>query len=606
MAGAPCLNQSGRSQRYMPGLDGLRAIAVLAVIAYHLGFGWAAGGLLGVGVFFTLSGYLITDLLLAQRPRGGIRLGGFWLGRARRLLPALFLMLVVVIAWVTVIGPHQPPSFSGGRRRRTALRQQLVADLPARLLLRALRTALARSTTSGRWRSRSSSTSSGRSCCCSASASSPRCPLLRGAPPAGRRDPAPGRRLGDRDGDPLPPQPRPLAGLLRDRHAGLRAAGRRGPGDGLAQPPADAADPGAAPGACSTASASSGLLVIALMIWRTNEYSPFLYRGGFALLSVATALVIAALAHPACRLGLAARLAPAALDRRALLRHLPLALPDHRPDDAGRRPRRRPAARRPPGRGDHRRRGALLAVHRGADSPRRPRPALAQLRAGRCGASASRARGWVAVAALLGRPRPRLRRAGGGRRGPRVGPSSAAIAQDRPAEDGRGPAQAAPSRTNVCRAVIHIGDSTSEGLISPEYLPNPTSGSAPSTRGSAPATQHFEISGARSIFETYEGSRTARKWPKPGKTKAIDGCWVLALGTNDAADVVRRLERRARDTDRSDDVDDRRRTGDVGQRQVAAHERALRGGQHAALGRSPAQGVPQLPEHARLRLGRGR
>jgi peptidoglycan/LPS O-acetylase OafA/YrhL len=50
-----------RNQRYMPGLDGLRAIAVLGVIAYHLKFSWAPGGLLGVGVFFTLSGYLITD-----------------------------------------------------------------------------------------------------------------------------------------------------------------------------------------------------------------------------------------------------------------------------------------------------------------------------------------------------------------------------------------------------------------------------------------------------------------------------------------------------------------------------------------------------------------
>src|SRR5262245_29463258 len=95
----------------MPGLDGLRAIAVLAVIAYHLGFPWAEGGLLGVGVFFTLSGYLITDILLNQVSRGGIRLKAFWMGRARRLLPALFVLLIVVLAWVTLIGPHQPGAF---------------------------------------------------------------------------------------------------------------------------------------------------------------------------------------------------------------------------------------------------------------------------------------------------------------------------------------------------------------------------------------------------------------------------------------------------------------------------------------------------------------
>ncbi len=101
-----------RNQRYMPGLDGLRAIAVLAVIAFHLGFGWAPGGLLGVGIFFTLSGYLITDILLNQlSQRGRIKLGSFWLGRARRLLPALFVMLAIVIFWVTVFGPAQPDQF---------------------------------------------------------------------------------------------------------------------------------------------------------------------------------------------------------------------------------------------------------------------------------------------------------------------------------------------------------------------------------------------------------------------------------------------------------------------------------------------------------------
>src|SRR5580704_3656954 len=90
-------------QRYMPGLDGLRALAVLAVIAFHEQFSWAPGGLLGVGVFFTLSGYLITDLLLSQfRTQGKMRLGQFWMRRARRLLPALFVMLAVVTAWVSI------------------------------------------------------------------------------------------------------------------------------------------------------------------------------------------------------------------------------------------------------------------------------------------------------------------------------------------------------------------------------------------------------------------------------------------------------------------------------------------------------------------------
>ena len=102
-----------RNQRYMPGLDGLRAIAVLAVIAYHLGFGWAPGGLLGVAVFFTLSGYLITDLLLGQWWGGRMRLGNFWIRRARRLLPALFVMLVVVTAWITIADPDQLDKLRG-------------------------------------------------------------------------------------------------------------------------------------------------------------------------------------------------------------------------------------------------------------------------------------------------------------------------------------------------------------------------------------------------------------------------------------------------------------------------------------------------------------
>ena len=91
-----------------PGLDGVRALAVLAVLAFHEGWRWIPGGFLGVDIFFVLSGYLITDLLVARfRKDGRIGLGGFYQRRARRLLPALALMLVAVTAAVTVLEPDQ-------------------------------------------------------------------------------------------------------------------------------------------------------------------------------------------------------------------------------------------------------------------------------------------------------------------------------------------------------------------------------------------------------------------------------------------------------------------------------------------------------------------
>ena len=80
---------------YLPALDGLRALAVLAVILYHADMPWIPGGFLGVEVFFVISGYLITSLLLAEwGSQGTISLKHFWLRRARRLLPALFLLLI--------------------------------------------------------------------------------------------------------------------------------------------------------------------------------------------------------------------------------------------------------------------------------------------------------------------------------------------------------------------------------------------------------------------------------------------------------------------------------------------------------------------------------
>ena len=86
---------------YVPGLDGLRALAVIAVIVYHANKQWLGGGFLGVEVFFVISGYLITLLLIAERERTGtVSFGQFWFRRARRLLPALFVMLIGLITYV--------------------------------------------------------------------------------------------------------------------------------------------------------------------------------------------------------------------------------------------------------------------------------------------------------------------------------------------------------------------------------------------------------------------------------------------------------------------------------------------------------------------------
>lgn len=86
--------------QYLPALDGLRAVAVVLVLLFHQGFAWMRGGFLGVSVFFTLSGYLITSLLLHERAStGGVALGAFWRRRFRRLLPASLVAVAIAIAY---------------------------------------------------------------------------------------------------------------------------------------------------------------------------------------------------------------------------------------------------------------------------------------------------------------------------------------------------------------------------------------------------------------------------------------------------------------------------------------------------------------------------
>ncbi|WHY20506.1 acyltransferase family protein [Paenibacillus sp. G2S3] len=107
-------DNSKTRRRYMPGIDGLRALSVIAVIAYHLDINWAPGGLIGVGIFFVLSGYLITDQII-QRWKQDRRfdLKDFWIRRARRLLPAMFVMLFVTAMWLLVFDRSRLAALQG-------------------------------------------------------------------------------------------------------------------------------------------------------------------------------------------------------------------------------------------------------------------------------------------------------------------------------------------------------------------------------------------------------------------------------------------------------------------------------------------------------------
>ncbi len=106
----PSLDRAS-SLPYRPELDGVRAIAVIVVLLFHAGISWFSGGYVGVSLFFTLSGFLITRLLIAELERTDrVRLGHFWMRRVRRLLPAslLCLALVFIASWTGLLpaGEH--------------------------------------------------------------------------------------------------------------------------------------------------------------------------------------------------------------------------------------------------------------------------------------------------------------------------------------------------------------------------------------------------------------------------------------------------------------------------------------------------------------------
>jgi peptidoglycan/LPS O-acetylase OafA/YrhL len=562
----------------MPALDGVRALAVCAVIAYHLGLGWAPGGLLGVGVFFTLSGYLITDLLLAQWDGGRRRLGEFWARRARRLLPALYLMLVVVSLWVAVgfhsrlgdvrgqaisallyvnnwwqvshhvsyfaqFGPPSPLNHLWS----LAVEEQFYLVWPWLLLIGVWAVRERRRPIKIRPRLAGVTLAL-------ATASAIEMALLYhpSLDPSRVYDGSDTRAFGLLFGA-------ALAMVWPSRAlTGRVTAGARRIIDGLGV---------------------AGLATIVVLVLRTNQYSPFLYHGGLVLLSLATVLVVAAGAHPASRL---ARVLGVGLLRWVGVRsygiylwHQPIIVLTTPAGSHGVQPLRAVAqvaasvllaalswrfVEEPI------RHGALGRIWTAARAVHwRPRLVPLGVRAGL--AAAVLAVGLAAVGLAGVRP-PRFgssaqtpgltQRAALGNPSPHTmaspGPSSttSSMTTTRPrttpsmsaagSTSGRS-AHAAPrvahraSGRSACRAVVHIGDSTSLGLTSSDYLPDPGQRITAQYARVGATEQHMEITAATSIVETLPGKTNARVVARDLVAGGYHGCWVIALGTNDSADV---------------------------------------------------------------------
>jgi peptidoglycan/LPS O-acetylase OafA/YrhL len=653
-------------QKYLPGLDGLRALAVAAVVAYHLGYGWAQGGLLGVGVFFTLSGYLITDILVGQWARAGrIGLGDFWLRRARRLLPALFVMLAVVAVWVNVLARSFVPGFRGdvvasalyvsnwwyvGQHTSyyarfappapldhlwsLAVEEQFYLAWPwVVLLLLWLAGRLKRQkrevadlgpdgspylSRRGRWGL--AGVTAGLAV---ASAIAMAMLYHPGYDPTRVYEGTDTRAFG----------------LLIGAAVALVWPTRRG-----------GPTPTVGARRALDAAGLGGLAVIAVLVWRTNQYSPFMFRGGLVLLSVATGLVVAAVVTPGGLLGRALGGRPlrwlGVRSYAIYLWHYPVIVLTAPADGAGAPVSLARAAavvaatvaiaavswrivEDPIRRGRHRSRAATAAegIRTSAGSgwrtrssgisgplgspgslgPSRSPGPLGSLRASRspgplgslralgspvvigglcllgvavftagiaalaprldsgtaggtAAGAAARPGGAVtaagqpaAVGSLTGRDRSSRDTSSkdgngtgtrGTRRGRPGGPGNGASAGAHPARlvAAAGPAATVaalptPAPRTSCTSVVHIGDSTSEGLISADYLPDPADRITARYADVGVRNSIMRIVGATSVVEALPGTQNAYTMASQLVHGGYHGCWVLALGTNDTADV---------------------------------------------------------------------
>jgi peptidoglycan/LPS O-acetylase OafA/YrhL len=528
-------------QRYVAGLDGIRALAVLLVIAYHVNIPWARGGLLGVGLFFTLSGYLITDLLLDRFNRhGDLGLRSFWLRRARRLLPALFLMLAAVSVWVALFDTSQ---LADVRRQviasvfyfnnwstiaqhgsyfarfaaplpldhlwSLAIEEQFYLAWPW-LLLAGVSLIRRRGTLA-----------------LAALAGAVVSAIVMGILYHPGYDPT---RLYEgtdtRAFELLIGAALAIALPLR-RNGGSRPA------------PQDVRN-------ILDIAGVLGLVCVGLLVWRTNALSRFLYPYGFLLLSLATVVLIVAAIEPTSRVGAALSWGPlrwiGVRSYGIYLWQWPIVVLAN-PSQTTFIPLRALLETA----------GAVVIAAlswRYVEEPVR-HGALgrmwAQARAGASRIVARRRALRLSTAALLAVTLSALG-LGGALPGVSASLVSAGadrlpsiphlqVGADRLAALGNAPAFFRPTRS-VCRSVVYIGDSTSAGEISTDYIPD-ASKRLPEQLADVGVKQTYpEISVARSIVETYNGQPNAQTVAQRHLAAGFRGCWILALGTNEAANVA--------------------------------------------------------------------